>query len=114
MTPTQTVRLVLVDDHAMFRSGVKAELGGASVAAAGWTPEIVGEAADVDTAGPEGPQTQTQVVLIHRPPPRGGGQGGAAELPPWRPVEAVRWVGGGGRVIASGRMMRPPNRSPIF
>ena len=39
------VRLVLVDDHRMFRSGVKAELDPEST-------EVVGEAADVDDVGP--------------------------------------------------------------
>ena len=75
MTPTQTVRLVLVDDHAMFRSGVKAELGGASVAAAGWTPEIVGEAADVDTAVKVVSQTRPDVVLLDVHLPGGMGNG---------------------------------------
>ena len=73
---TQTVRLVLVDDHAMFRSGVKAELAEASVGAAGWAPEIVGEAADVDTAVKVVSQTRPDVVLldVHLP----GGMGNSA------------------------------------
>ena len=37
-----TPRVYLVDDHAMVRSGVRAELGGAV--------DVVGEAADVDSA----------------------------------------------------------------
>ena len=39
-------RLVLVDDHRMFRTGVRAELG----ETAGVALEVVGEAADVDSA----------------------------------------------------------------
>jgi len=39
---TRPIRLVLVDDHRMFRSGVKAELDPA-------VTEVVGEAPDVDT-----------------------------------------------------------------
>ena len=39
---TKPVAVVLVDDHRMFRSGVKAELGSAV--------SIVGEAPDVDSA----------------------------------------------------------------
>ena len=39
---TDPIRLVLVDDHRMFRSGVKAELDASM--------EIVGEAPDVDSA----------------------------------------------------------------
>ena len=43
MSDPTPVRLVLVDDHAMFRSGVKAELDHARTT-------IVGEAPDVDRA----------------------------------------------------------------
>ena len=43
MSDTTPVRLVLVDDHAMFRSGVKAELDHDRTT-------IVGEAPDVDRA----------------------------------------------------------------
>ncbi|WP_121258856.1 LuxR C-terminal-related transcriptional regulator [Nocardioides ferulae] len=44
-------RVVIVDDHAMFRRGVRAELGGAV--------ELLAEAADVDEA--------VAAVLAHRP-----------------------------------------------
>jgi DNA-binding NarL/FixJ family response regulator len=44
-------RVLLVDDHAMFRAGVRAELGSAV--------DVVGEAADVDGA--------VAAVLAHRP-----------------------------------------------
>ena len=40
------VRVVVVDDHAMIRAGVRAELA----AAGAGTIEVVGEAADVDAA----------------------------------------------------------------
>ncbi len=40
-----TVRVVIVDDHALFRAGVRAEL-----LAAAPRLEIVGEAADIDAA----------------------------------------------------------------
>ena len=39
---TSVVRVVLVDDHRMFRSGVRAELGD--------SVEVVGEAEDVESA----------------------------------------------------------------
>jgi DNA-binding NarL/FixJ family response regulator len=58
-------RVVLVDDHQMFRSGVKAELG-ASV-------EIVGEAGDVDAAIEVIKATGPDVVLLDVHLPGGGG-----------------------------------------
>ncbi len=59
------VRVVLVDDHAMFRSGVRAEIG-QQVA-------VVGEAADVDTAVEAICQTAPDVVLLDVHLPGGGG-----------------------------------------
>jgi DNA-binding NarL/FixJ family response regulator len=58
-------RVVLVDDHQMFRSGVKAELG-ASV-------EIVGEAGEVDEAIEVIKATGPEVVLLDVHLPGGGG-----------------------------------------
>ena len=58
-------RVVVVDDHAMFRSGVKAEIGSAV--------EVVGEAADADTAIAVVLRTQPDVVLLDVHLPGGGG-----------------------------------------
>jgi DNA-binding NarL/FixJ family response regulator len=58
-------RVVLVDDHQMFRSGVKAELGD--------SVEIVGEAGDVDEAVAVIKQTGPDVVLLDVHLPGGGG-----------------------------------------
>jgi DNA-binding NarL/FixJ family response regulator len=58
-------RVVIVDDHAMFRTGVKAEIG-RSVA-------VVGEAADADRAIAVVLQTQPDVVLLDVHLPGGGG-----------------------------------------
>ena len=58
-------RVVVVDDHAMFRTGVKAEIG-RSVA-------VVGEAADADTAIKVVLATQPDVVLLDVHLPGGGG-----------------------------------------
>ena len=57
--------VVIVDDHAMFRTGVKAEIG-RSVA-------VVGEAADADRAIAVILQTQPDVVLLDVHLPGGGG-----------------------------------------
>jgi DNA-binding NarL/FixJ family response regulator len=58
-------RVVLVDDHQMFRSGVKAELGD--------SVEIVGEAGDVDEAIAVIKETVPDVVLLDVHLPGGGG-----------------------------------------
>ena len=58
-------RVVLVDDHQMFRSGVKAELGE--------SVEIVGEAGDVDEAVAVIKATHPDVVLLDVHLPGGGG-----------------------------------------
>ncbi|MGH3375382.1 MAG: LuxR C-terminal-related transcriptional regulator [Actinoallomurus sp.] len=58
-------RVVLVDDHQMFRSGVKAELG--------TSIEIVGEAGDVDQAVAVIKRTGPDVVLLDVHLPGGGG-----------------------------------------
>ena len=64
-----TVRLVLVDDHGLFRAGVRAELQ-----AVGHGVEIVGEAADVDAAVARMAATAPDVVLLDVHLPGGGGQ----------------------------------------
>jgi DNA-binding NarL/FixJ family response regulator len=58
-------KVVLVDDHAMFRSGVRTELG--------TRVEIVGEAADVDEAVEVIRRTAPDVVLLDVHLPGGGG-----------------------------------------
>ncbi len=68
-----TIRLVLVDDHAMFRSGVKAELDTSAT-------EVVAEAPDVDTAVSVIQQTRPDVVLLDVHLPGGLGNGGVDVL----------------------------------
>ena len=63
--PRGPYRVVVVDDHAMFRTGVKAEIG-RSVA-------VVGEAADADRAIAVVVQTRPDVVLLDVHLPGGGG-----------------------------------------
>jgi DNA-binding NarL/FixJ family response regulator len=75
-------RVFVVDDHAMVRAGVRAELGG--------DVEVVGEAADVDGAVAGIRATKPDVVLLDVHLPGGGGRGVLealrAELP------SVRWL----------------------
>ena len=60
------VRVVLVDDHRMFRSGVRAELGDAV--------EVVGEAEDAEQAVTVITATRPDVVLLDVHLPGGGGR----------------------------------------
>ncbi len=65
MTSAPRHTVVIVDDHAMFRTGVRAELGGAV--------DVVGEAADVDQAVSAVLRHQPEVVLLDVHLPGGGG-----------------------------------------
>jgi len=79
MTPARMnpVRVVLVDDHQLVRSGVRAELGAAV--------EVVGEAGDVDEAVRVIVEEKPDVVLLDVHMPGGGGveviRGVHAQLP---------------------------------
>jgi DNA-binding NarL/FixJ family response regulator len=64
-TPRGPYRVVVVDDHAMFRTGVKAEIGTAV--------QVVGEAADAGSAIATVLQTTPDVVLLDVHLPGGGG-----------------------------------------
>ncbi|HEX5428888.1 MAG TPA: response regulator transcription factor [Pedococcus sp.] len=72
MPDTKPVDVVLVDDHRMFRSGVRAEIGDAV--------NIVGEAPDVDSAVALIRQTRPAVVLLDVHLPGGNGHGGVDVL----------------------------------
>ncbi|MGC4108866.1 MAG: response regulator transcription factor [Nocardioides sp.] len=65
MSTSSTVRVVIVDDHAMFRAGVRAELG--------TSVDVVAEAADVDEAVARVAQHLPDVVLLDVHLPGGGG-----------------------------------------
>ena len=68
-TPSGPVRVVVVDDHAMFRAGVRAEL----VAAGAEEVEVLAEAADVDAAVAAIARHAPDVVLLDVHLPGGGG-----------------------------------------
>ena len=70
--PRGPVRVVLVDDHRMFRSGVRAELGDAV--------EVVGEAEDAQQAVAVITATRPDVVLLDVHLPGGGGRAVLQEL----------------------------------
>ena len=65
MTTAAKPRVVLVDDHAMFRTGVRAELGG--------RVDVVGEAGTVAEAVDVVVETRPDVVLLDVHMPDGGG-----------------------------------------
>ena len=79
------VRVVLVDDHRMFRTGVQAEIGQTEQTGV----EVVGEAADVDQAvtvitatawstSAASPTTSTPVCSV-------------CPISAWTPVRNMRW-----------------------
>lgn len=70
------IRLVLVDDHHMFRSGVKAELAEIPTPATGADLEVVAEAGTVDRAIEVVTDTRPDVVLLDVHLPGGDGRGG--------------------------------------
>jgi DNA-binding NarL/FixJ family response regulator len=63
---TSSTRVFIVDDHQLFRSGVRHELGGYLA--------VVGEAEDVDQAVAAIPAAAPDVVLVDVHLPGGGGQ----------------------------------------
>ncbi|WP_042420131.1 LuxR C-terminal-related transcriptional regulator [Streptacidiphilus anmyonensis] len=64
-----TARVVLVDDHRMFRTGVRAEIGQTERT----NVDVVGEAADVEQAVSVVTSTKPDVVLLDVHLPGGGG-----------------------------------------
>src|SRR5215469_12093851 len=71
------IRVVLVDDHELFRAGVRNELGDAV--------QIVGEAGSVADAVPLIRELDPDVVLLDVHLPDGGGQAVIVQVAPERP-----------------------------
>ena len=74
---TKALHVVLVDDHVMFRTGVRAEIDG--------PVNIVAEAGDVDTAVAVIAETDPDVVLLDVHMPGGGGLEVMRRLQPRHP-----------------------------
>jgi DNA-binding NarL/FixJ family response regulator len=72
------IRIVLVDDHELFRAGVRGELAG--------LVEIVGEAGSVAEATPLVKELDPDVVLLDVHLPDGGGEAVIAGVAPERPA----------------------------
>ena len=72
------IRVVLVDDHELFRAGVRGELAG--------LVDIVGEAGTVAAAGPLIRELDPDVVLLDVHLPDGGGEAVIAAVAPERPA----------------------------
>jgi DNA-binding NarL/FixJ family response regulator len=72
------IRVVLVDDHELFRAGVRNELAG--------LVDIVGEAGTVAEAAPLIRQLDPDVVLLDVHLPDGGGEAVIATVAPERPA----------------------------
>ena len=72
------IRVVLVDDHELFRAGVRGELAG--------LVEIVGEAGSVAEAAPLVRDLDPDVVLLDVHLPDGGGEAVIAAVAPERPA----------------------------
>ena len=79
MSAPRTIRIVLVDDHHLFRSGVRAELTARASSGAGlaYQLEIVGEAGTVEAAAQVITEQRPDVVLLDVHLPGGDGHGGA-------------------------------------
>lgn len=72
MTADQRIEIVIVDDHDMFRTGVRASLGESVT--------VLGEAGDVDSAVDVLHRLRPSVVLLDVHMPGGAGGGGAEVL----------------------------------
>jgi len=104
--PRRPVRVVIVDDHRVFRSGVRAELG---PAVADGRLSIVGEAGDVEEAVAVVAHTRPDVVLLDVHLPGGTIRPGGREVltrSASLPVGVVPGTSAGSGAPADGSMVR--------
>ena len=78
------IRVLIVHDHAMFRAGVRAELGSAV--------DVVAEAADVDEAVAAIAEHHPDVVLLDVHLPGGGGAEVMRRMPPTVVTDGPRFL----------------------
>lgn len=85
MSPSTPRTVVIVDDHGIFRAGLKSELGD--------SVDVIGEAYDVDSAIDIVKTQQPEVVLLDVHLPGGTGGGGAEVVTQSRELlESVRFL----------------------
>ena len=108
--PARAIRVVIVDDHAMFRRGVRAELE----AVGEGLMDVLGEAADVDEALAAIAEHQPEVVLLDVHLPGGGGVEVMRRLHrmPKLPMRRPVVPGVVGQRCGRGRHRHHPRRSP--
>ncbi|WP_022868656.1 LuxR C-terminal-related transcriptional regulator [Schaalia vaccimaxillae] len=82
-----TIRLIVIDDHAMVRAGVRAELE-----ASGADLEVLGEAADVEGGIAACHELKPDVALLDVHLPGGNGGGGAEVAASCQNVEGLRFL----------------------
>jgi DNA-binding NarL/FixJ family response regulator len=88
VSQSSAVKVLIVDDHAMFRAGVRAELGSSGGAAL----DVVGEAADVDEAVAAIAEHRPDVVLLDVHLPGGGGAEVMRRLSPAAAADGPRFL----------------------
>jgi DNA-binding NarL/FixJ family response regulator len=88
VSPSSPVKVLIVDDHAMFRAGVRAELGSSG----GTSIDVVAEAADVDEAVAAITEHRPDVVLLDVHLPGGGGAEVMRRMPPAMAADGPRFL----------------------
>jgi DNA-binding NarL/FixJ family response regulator len=88
VSPSSPVKVLIVDDHAMFRAGVRAELGSSG----GTSIDVVAEAADVDEAVAAIAEHRPDVVLLDVHLPGGGGAEVMRRMSPAAAADGPRFL----------------------
>jgi DNA-binding NarL/FixJ family response regulator len=84
VSQSSAIRVLIVDDHAMFRAGVRAELG--------TSVDVVAEAADVDEAIAAITEHRPDVVLLDVHLPGGGGVEVMRRMSPAQAADGPRFL----------------------